>query len=154
MQAAVDFPERLAGLVLIGTASACNDRTAAWYTASAEKARTEGGAAGMRAMGVRTADVSVPDGVTFAEVAHAMRTLNVDPLTGRLRTVAAPTLVVVGEKDFLGAGGSVILSRTIRDAELEILPGRGHGVHLEDPRWLAERLTHFIEARCVPRPAT
>lgn len=153
MQAAVDSPERVAGLVLIGTASACNDRTAEWYAASAEKARAEGGAAGMRAMGVRTTDGSLPDGVTFAELAHAMRTLNVDPLTERLRAVTASTLIVVGEKDFLGAGGSVILSRAIRDAELEILPGRGHGVHLEDPIWLAQRLTRFIEGRCQLRPA-
>jgi len=149
MQAAVDAPSRVGGLVLIGTASACNDRTAAWYAQSAENARSEGGAAGMRSMGVRSADVPVPDGVTFAEVAHAMRTLNADPLTERLRAVDAPTLIVVGEKDFLGAGGSVILSRTIRGSELEIVPDRGHGVHLEAPDWLANRVARFVDERCT-----
>ena len=108
----------------------------------------------MRAMGVRSPDVPVPDGATFAAVAHAMRTLNVDPLTERLRSVAVPALIVVGEKDFLGAGGSVILSRSIPDAELEILPGRGHGVHLEDPAWLAGRLRRFIDERCSPSRGT
>lgn len=149
MQTAVDAPDRVAGLVLLGTASACNDRTAEWYAASAEKARSEGGAAGMRSMGVRASDVPIPDGVTFAEVAHAMRTLNRDPLTERLKGVQSPTLIAVGEKDFLGAGGSVILSRTIRDSELEILPERGHGVHLEDPGWLANRIASFVERRCA-----
>jgi 3-oxoadipate enol-lactonase len=148
MQTAVDAPTRVGGLVLIGTASACNDRTAEWYAASAEKARNEGGAAGMRSMGVRGTDVPVPDGVTFAEVAHAMRTLNRDPLTERLKSVEMPTLILVGEKDFLGAGGSVILSRTIRDSELEILSERGHGIHVEDPAWLAGRVSDFARRRC------
>ena len=147
MQTAVDAPDRVAALVLIGTASLCNERTAAWYTSTAETARNEGGAAGMRAMGVRGSDVPVPDGATFAEVAEAMATLQSDPLTERLRSVTAPTLVVVGEKDFLGAGGSVILSRTVAGSELEILPQRGHGVHLEDPEWLAARITRFLDAR-------
>ncbi len=147
MQTAVDSPGRVEGLVLIGTASLCNEQTAAWYTATAEKTRSEGGASAMRAMGVRGADVPVPDGQTFAEVAVAMASLHPDPLTERLRAVAVPALVVVGEKDFLGAGGSVILTRTIAGSELEILPGRGHGVHLEDPGWLAARITRFLESR-------
>jgi pimeloyl-ACP methyl ester carboxylesterase len=147
MQTVVDRPDRVAALVLIGTASLCNERTAAWYTDTAAKARSEGGSAAMKAMGVRSADVPVPDGGTFAEVATAMASLNEDPLTERLRTVAVPTLIVVGEKDFLGAGGSVILSRTIAESEIEILPGRGHGVHLEDPVWLADRMSRFLDAR-------
>ena len=149
MQAAVESPERVVALVLIGTASLCNERTAAWYIDTAAKARSEGGNAAMKAMGVRRADVPVPDAQTFAEVATAMASLSEDPLTERLRAVAVPTLVVVGEKDFLGAGGSVILSRTIAESELEILPGRGHGVHLEDPAWLADRVSHFLKLRVI-----
>lgn len=147
MQTVVDRPDRVAALVLIGTASLCNERTAAWYADTAAKARTEGGSAAMSAMGVRRADVPVPDGATFAEVATAMASLREDPLTESLRAVAVPTLIVVGEKDFLGAGGSVILSRTIAESELEILPGRGHGVHLEDPAWLAARVSRFLDSR-------
>jgi pimeloyl-ACP methyl ester carboxylesterase len=147
MQTVVEHPERVAALVLIGTASLCNARTAAWYTDTAAKARSKGGAAAMRVMGVRGADVPVPDGRTFAEVAVAMASLGVDPLTERLRAVGVPALIVVGEKDFLGAGGSVILSRTIAGSELEILPGRGHGVHLEDPAWLASRVSRFLDTK-------
>jgi pimeloyl-ACP methyl ester carboxylesterase len=147
MQAAVDFPDRVRGLVLVGTASACNDRTAAWYAATAEKARQEGGGAAMKAMGVRSADARAPEGRTFAHVALAMRTLNYDPLTERLRALRIPTLIIVGENDFLGVGGSVILSRAIPGAELDIRDGRGHGVYLEEPQWFADRLAGFVTSR-------
>jgi pimeloyl-ACP methyl ester carboxylesterase len=149
MQAAVDFPARVSGLVLVATASACNDRTAEWYSATAERARGEGGEAAMKAMGVRGGDAPVPDGGTFAQVALAMRSLNRDPLTETLRSVRVPTLIVVGEKDFLGVGGSVILSRVITGSELEIRPGRGHGIYLEEPEWFAERLAAFLTSRVV-----
>ena len=147
MQTAVDFPTRVSGLVLVGTASACNDRTAEWYASTAERARQEGGEAAMKAMGVRGSDARVPDGRTFAHVALAMRSLNEDPLTERLRTLRAPALILVGEKDFLGVGGSVILSRAIADAELEIRPARGHGVYLEEPEWFAQRVAGFVTRR-------
>jgi pimeloyl-ACP methyl ester carboxylesterase len=149
MQTALDFPERVSGLVLVGTASACNDRTAQWYAATAEKARKEGGEAAMKAMGVRAADAPIPEGRTFAHVALAMRSLNQDPLTERLREVSIPTLIIVGENDFLGVGGSVILSRAIPDSELEIRAGHGHGVYLEEPQWFAERIAGFVSCRVV-----
>jgi 3-oxoadipate enol-lactonase len=147
MQAAVDVPARVSGLVLVGTASACNDRTAAWYASTAERARLEGGEAARKAMGVRGGDAPVPEGRTFAHVALAMRSLNQDPLTERLRGIRVPAWIVVGEKDFLGVGGSVILSRAIRDAELEIRVGCGHGVYLEEPQWFSQRLASFVTSR-------
>lgn len=143
-QFAVDYPERVTALGFIGTASECNDKTAAWYTRCIETARSEGGAAVMKAMGMKPDRGPVPDGAGMAPVIEAMRTLNADPLTSALKAVTAPTLIVVGDKDFLGVGGSVILSRTVAGSELEIVPGRGHGIYLEDPDWFATRLGDFL----------
>ncbi len=146
MHLALEHPERVSGLVLVGTASECNDKTAAWYERTASKARAGGGQVALRAMGMPP-DAPVPDGAEFAELALAMRSLNQEPLTDRLAAVSAPTLVVVGEKDFLGVGGSVIIHRAIPGSELEIVPGRGHGIYLEDPDWFADRLRRFVRER-------
>ena len=143
-QTAVDFPSRVSALGLVGTASECNDKTAAWYSRCIELARGEGGAAVMKTMGMKPERGPVPDGAGMAHVIEAMRTLNVDPLTVPLRAVAVPTLILVGDKDFLGVGGSVILSRTIAGSDLEVVAGRGHGIYLEDPDWFAQRLGAFL----------
>jgi pimeloyl-ACP methyl ester carboxylesterase len=144
-QFAVDYPARVSALGFIGTASECNDKTAAWYSKCIELARGEGGAAVMKSMGMKPERGPVPDGPGMAPVIEAMRTLNTDPLTSALRGVAAPTLIIVGDRDFLGVGGSVILSRTVAGSELEIVAGRGHGIYLEDPDWFAARLGGFLE---------
>ncbi|HYB98278.1 MAG TPA: alpha/beta hydrolase [Candidatus Limnocylindrales bacterium] len=143
-QTAVDFPERVTALGLVGTASECNDKTSAWYGRCVELARSEGGAAVMKAMGMKPERGPIPDGAGMAPVIEAMRTLNTDPLTAPLRELRIPALVIVGEKDFLGVGGSVILSRALAGAELEIVPGRGHGIYLEDPDWFSDRLARFL----------
>ena len=74
-----------------------------------------------------------------------MASLNRAPLTGRLGEIRCPTLAIVGEKDFLGAGGSVILSRNIRGARLEIVPERGHGLFLEDPAGFNRLVLDFLQ---------
>ena len=82
---------------------------------------------------------SIASGRSLPDIA-----LNADPLTTALRAVRVPTLVIVGEKDFLGVGGSVILSRAVPASQLEIVAGRGHGIYLEDPDWFAGRLGEFL----------
>lgn len=145
MQAALDHPRRVRGLVLVGTASECNDKTAAWYARTAEAARERGGAAAVKALGLKAGDDPVPDGNGFAHLTAAMRSLNRDPLTDALVDLDLPTLIVVGERDFLGVGGSVILSRTIARSELVIVPERGHGIYIEDPDWFAGRIEQFVD---------
>jgi len=151
-QFAVDFPSRVSALGFIGTASECNDKTAAWYTKCSQIALREGGAAVMVSMGMKPERGPVPDGRGMAPVIDAMRTLNTDPLTTALAAVQAPTLIIVGDKDFLGVGGSVILSRAVAGSELEIVAGRGHGVYLEDPDWFAARLGGFLSKHLLEQP--
>ena len=145
MRTVIDFPERVTALCLVGTASECNDRGARFYQDSASAAREKGGEAGMRAMGVDPPAPPVPDGPGLAHLALAMGTLNREPLTERLGAVAVPTLIIVGERDFLGVGGSVILSRAIDGSELEIVPERSHSIFLEAPDLFAERLGRFLD---------
>jgi pimeloyl-ACP methyl ester carboxylesterase len=145
MHASLLRPERVHGLVLVGTASECNDKTAAWYEQTAAVAREKGGAEAVKAMGLKPGAAPDPDGPGIARITLAMRTLNHSPLTPRLAEIEAPALIIVGEKDFLGVGGSVILSRGIRANELEIVPQRRHGIYLEDPDWFAARITRFFE---------
>ncbi len=144
MQTVVDHPTRVGGLVLVGTASECNAKAADWYARTAEAARREGGGAALAAMGLKGRTANVPEGRGFAWVALAMRSLHEDPLTERLRSLDVPTLILVGEKDFLGVGGSVILNRAIAGSRLEIMAARGHGVYLEDPEGFAARLARFL----------
>lgn len=146
MQTAVDFAGRVAALGCIGTASECNDKTVAWYRRCIETALAEGGAAVMKSMGMNPRRAPIPDGRGMVPIIEAMCTLNTDPLTAALRGVSVPTLIVVGDQDFLGVGGSVILSRTIAASELDIVAGRGHGIFLEAPDWFADRLTTFLSA--------
>jgi pimeloyl-ACP methyl ester carboxylesterase len=56
---------------------------------------------------------------------------------------------VVGENDPMGAGGSVIIQRNLRVATLEVMPGRGHWVHVEAPDALITALDHFLAARAA-----
>jgi pimeloyl-ACP methyl ester carboxylesterase len=146
MQTAAMHPERVSALVLVGTASECNDKTAAWYAKTADICAAKGGEKGMKAMGMRPGDDPVPDGPGMAHLCRAMRTLNSEPLTEAVSKIAVPTLIIVGEKDFLGVGGSVILSRAIENSELDIVSDRGHGIYIEAPDWFAQRVGEFFAA--------
>jgi 3-oxoadipate enol-lactonase len=147
MRAALDHAERVAGLVLVGTASECNDRSRAFYEELAEIAGTRGMDPVRRRLGVNAeqARQAPVDAATFAHVARAMASLNAAPLTPRLGEIRCPAHMIVGDKDFLGAGGSVKLQRGIAGAGLTIVPGRGHGIFLEDPEGFSALLHTFLD---------
>lgn len=146
MQFALDHADRCAGLVLVGTASECNAKAKEFYETLATIAVERGMAPVRRRLGLGASesDAGEADPETFAKVARAMANLHLQPLTSRLGEIRCPTLIIVGEKDFLGAGGSVILSRNIAGSELHIVPGRGHGIFLEDPKGFNELVERFL----------
>jgi pimeloyl-ACP methyl ester carboxylesterase len=146
MQLALDHPDRCAGLVLVGTASECNAKSNEFYETLATIAIERGMAPVRRRLGLGSgeSDPANVDPPTFAKIARVMANLHREPLTPRLDEVRCPTLIIVGEKDFLGAGGSVILSRNIAGSELHIVPERGHGIFLEDPRGFNELVEKFL----------
>lgn len=59
--------------------------------------------------------------------------------------------MIVGDKDFLGAGGSVKLQRGIAGAGLTIVPRRGHGIFLGDPEGFSALLRTFLDGLASAR---
>jgi pimeloyl-ACP methyl ester carboxylesterase len=147
LQFALDHPRRVAGLVLVGTASECNLRAHDFYNDLARRAAERGMAAVHKALGLTpaTEPAIAAEPIGFGHVAHAMAGLHQQSLTAKLSALDVPTFVCVGDKDFLGVGGSVILSRNIKGSRLEIVRGRGHGIFLEDPDGFVALLTRFLD---------
>lgn len=146
MRFALDHPELVRSLVLVGTASECNAKAHAWYESLAVTSETEGGAALLKKLGSRDAADAPPEARGFARIARAMGGLHTAPITSELERVRCPTFVVVGEKDFLGVGGSVIISRRIAGARLEIVPGGVHALFHQDPPGFNARVIDFLRS--------
>ncbi|MFL5933577.1 MAG: alpha/beta fold hydrolase [Gaiellaceae bacterium] len=66
-------------------------------------------------------------------------------LRARLRTVAAPTLVVAGDDDMIaGPVCADAIVRELTDAQLVTIPGSGHFVYVEQPEAFRVALTDFL----------
>ncbi len=66
-------------------------------------------------------------------------------LRGELRTISAPTLVVVGEDDIMaGLVCADAMVRELPDARLVTIPDSGHFVYIEQPEAFRTALTDFL----------
>jgi 3-oxoadipate enol-lactonase len=146
MRFALDHPELVRSLVLVGTASECNAKAHAWYESLAVTAERQGGEALLKKLGSRDACDAPPEPHGFARISRAMGGLHTAPITSELERVRCPTFVIVGEKDFLGVGGSVIISRRIAGARLEIVPGGVHALFHQDPAGFNARVIEFLRS--------
>jgi pimeloyl-ACP methyl ester carboxylesterase len=120
-QFALDYPEKCAALVLDSTSSEVNLAASEGWHARAEAAKT---------------NPNLDEAHRDSTVAQARATagLREHPLTPRLKAITCPVLVVGGGKDTVaGAGGSVVLSRNLPNARLQIFPEAGHGIITQDP---------------------
>lgn len=72
-------------------------------------------------------------------------------LRTELAALRVPTLVLVGDRDDAAIDASVMLLRTIPDAELAILPRSGHLTNLEEPA-LFNQLVEQFQARAAAAP--
>jgi pimeloyl-ACP methyl ester carboxylesterase len=144
---ALDHPDRTRALVLVGTASEANQKSRDFYHKLAAIAEEHGMEKVVKQLGLsrEAENLLAADPKGFAHVTRAMAGLNENPMTDRIHEIRCPTLIIVGEKDFLGAGGSVIMSRKIPNSQLEIVPERGHGLFLEDPEGFNQRVLAFLE---------
>lgn len=78
----------------------------------------------------------------FARLMHAFCDLDI---TGKLSTINAPTLVIVGEEDLIkGREYAEIITGQVPGSEYAIVPGSGHALCLEKPALLNTLLLGFV----------
>ena len=65
-------------------------------------------------------------------------------LTGEMRALTLPTLVVVGDEDWPCLQPAFLLKQTIPSAGLVVLPNSGHTVNLEDPAEFNRVVERFL----------
>ena len=146
LHCALTYPHLVKRLFLVGTASEANERAAKWYEGLAQTAEQEGGEAVLKKVGLNEgAGALAPNGTGFAKAARCMGGLHRSPLTPRLKELTCPVMMIVGDRDFIGPGGSVILHRNIPGSRLEIVKDRGHGIYLEDPDSFNTLLLDFLK---------
>lgn len=147
MAAALAYPDRVDGLVLLGTTGQCSARVAEWYERIAQAGERDG-IDGIRReiYGARSTKPIRGDGRGMAAVTRCLGTLHADPLTPKLAALSCPVLLVVGEKDPMGPKASELLRDAIPRATLVVLPGLGHWTHVEAPERVAQAIEHWRSA--------
>ncbi len=119
----IDYPDKAKGLFLLSTSSRV--------------------AAAAEAGWLKRADEVEAENPALAAANRAVAKYNMDE---EIKGIHVPTLIIVGDKDTTTpAGGSVIMSRCIEDAELEIFPGIGHMPLREEPKSVV-RLNRWLDA--------
>ncbi len=146
MATALAYSEQVAGLVLIGTASQCNERTAGWYERIALAGEKDGNAGLARAIyGEKSKKVIHGDAKGIALVTRTLKSLYEDPLTPKLPAITCPVLLIVGDKDPMGPKASSIIAAQFPDAELVTIPDCGHWVHVEEPDAVLDAIDRFLK---------
>ncbi|MEN8161616.1 MAG: alpha/beta hydrolase [Myxococcota bacterium] len=134
MATALAHPDRVAGLVLIGSTGQCGGKVAAWYERIA-RAGEERGARGLieAIYGERSKKRLHGEAQGVSHVTRMLRSLHDDPLTPKLAALACPALLLVGEEDPMGPKASELLHAAFPPgrAELHRLAGHGHWLHVE-----------------------
>jgi pimeloyl-ACP methyl ester carboxylesterase len=157
---ALDHPQKVAALVLDSTSSESNVLASEnWYLRGELARLGEAALAGREVKpafeGHRTvaAAPSIPQVKpehldSYVAECRTVAGLREHPLTPELHRITAPTLVVGGGKDEVaGAAGSVIISRQIPGARLEILQDAGHGTYRQARDEYRALLLDFLRER-------
>jgi pimeloyl-ACP methyl ester carboxylesterase len=151
---ALDAPERVAGLVLMGARPSFADLDELY--AAMERFEDPVDPAFVREFQESTVARPALPGVIDTAVEESLKlparvwqaligpTLSVDH-TAELGRIAAPTLVAWGDRDEIaGAVDQDVLGEAIPDARLVVYRGGGHAFHWEDPAAFARDLAAFV----------
>ena len=125
---ALDFPQKVKTLVLIGTPY-----------------KVPKAAFGFQNVIFRFLPNSVFETMAFDKkdtfaLGNTMKNLD---FSDKVKNVKCPTLILCGEKDSANLKSAVFLSQNIRNAELKIIENTGHVVNEENPKALADILTEY-----------
>ena len=125
---ALDFPQKVKTLVLIGTPY-----------------KVPKAAFGFQNVIFRFLPNSVFETMAFDKkdtfaLGNTMKSLD---FSDKVKNVKCPTLILCGEKDRANLKSAVYLSQNIRNAELKIIENTGHVVNEENPKALADILTEY-----------
>ncbi len=156
---AVKYPQRTRSLIVSSAVSHLDPLLAGWmasWTAAARAGDPEmlfnvtyplnfserWIAANPRALEAARQRYHTLDCAAFYELLLSFSALNV---TGRLKQITAPTLVIVGENDLLKPRKyAEIIAREIPGAELVVVPHAGHAVCWEQPGVFNTLLLGFV----------
>ncbi len=146
MTAAVIHPERVAGLVLIGTTSQASAKAAAWYAKIADAGLADGIDGLSRTIYGSGQEREISgDAVGIAEVTRTLEQLHRDPLTPYLDQVQCRALLVVGEHDPLGAKATEICAAALPAATVVDVDGVGHWVHVQNPDRIVDAYDEWVD---------
>ena len=125
---ALDFPQKVKTLVLIGTPY-----------------KVPKAAFGFQNVIFRFLPNSVFEMMAFDKkdtfaLGNTMKNLD---FSDKVKNVKCPALILCGEKDSANLKSAVYLSQNIRNAELKIIENTGHVVNEENPKALADILTEY-----------
>ena len=128
MNYAIDFPEQVKTLVLIGAPHKVPKVTF-----------------GLQTMVFRFLPKSVFETMAFDKkntfaLGSSMKNLD---FSGRVQKIRCPTLILCGEKDRANIQSARCLSQNIRGAQLQLITQTGHVVNEETPCALAKHLNEF-----------
>lgn len=125
---ALDFPQKLKTLVLIGTPY-----------------KVPKAAFGLQNVVFRFLPKSIFDTMAFDKkdtfaLGNTMKNLD---FSDAVKNIQCPTLILCGEKDGANMKSAHYLAQNIRGAKLKILENAGHVVNEENPKALAEILSEY-----------
>jgi pimeloyl-ACP methyl ester carboxylesterase len=93
-----------------------------------------------------------PDGPEhFAEVWQKIRTMWAEPFdwTATVKRIVAPTLVILGDDDYVTVAHAEAFSRTLKNGQLAVVPGASHILPMEKPELFNQLILDFT-ANPVP----
>lgn len=93
------------------------------------------------------------DGLRFTLSEVLAKRKSLFRLTGALKSLRVPTLIMVGQHDYVCSKAARLLAETIPNARLKIIAGSGHMSPLEQPKAFSAALLEFLSEAEPYRPA-